>query len=130
MLIYLILFFLENMHQSYFKLYRYSRSPTEEHLLSQSSIKNSLFHLEKNTVEEKLGEINAIRSSNLFHCNQQYLTEELEKFLKNTNKQLRFLLYVSIKTCMVLYQYDTSVSDVQIPYYNHRIDIGKICPRK
>lgn len=118
------------MHQSYFKLYRYSRSPTEEHLLSQSSIKNSLFHLEKNTVEEKLRERNATRSSNLFHCNQQYLTEELEKFLKNTNKQLRFLLYVSIKTCMVLYQYDTSVSDVQIPYYNHRIDIGKICPRK
>lgn len=37
---------------------------------------------------------------------------------------------MSIKVGVVFYQYDTSISDVQIPLYNCRIDMGEIWPRK
>lgn len=37
---------------------------------------------------------------------------------------------MSIKVGVVFYQYDTSISDVQIPLYNCRIDTGEIWPRK
>lgn len=50
------------------------------------AFKNNLFH-QGSKVEEKLREGNVTRPSKLFHCNQEYLNEELNWVLKNTSKQ-------------------------------------------